>query len=78
MRKADEITFYAALHDLHGGPYNANKYRVFADEVAVFLGLHPNRAHSLLLKWTHRGYWEYGVSPRGGWFTPEAPERLEP
>lgn len=78
MRKADEITFYAALRELHGGPFNAKSYPEFADAVGVFFGIHPARVHALLYKWARVGWWDYGVSVRSGWFTPEAPTELQP
>jgi len=78
MRKADEITLYAALRDLHGGPFNAKRCPEFADAVGVFFGIQPKRVYGLLEKWVRLGWWEYGVSVRAGWFTPEAPERIEP
>jgi hypothetical protein len=29
----------------------------------------PKRFYSLLAKWERKGWWEYGVSLRGGWLT---------
>lgn len=38
---------------------------------AAELGMHPNRLHYILEKWTGNGTWNYGVSARCGWFEPE-------
>lgn len=34
------------------------------------------QAHATLAKWERRGWWDWGTTLEGGWFTPEAPERL--
>jgi hypothetical protein len=39
-----------------------------ADEIAAGIGIHPKRCQYLLEKWTSRGWWNYGVSARTGWF----------
>ena len=31
--------------------------------------MHHRRLYRVLEKWTDRGWWEYGVSPRTGWLT---------
>lgn len=36
----------------------------------------PKRFYSLLAKWERKGWWEYGVSLRGGWLTPEGRKAL--
>jgi len=37
---------------------------------------HKRRAY-ILRKWTERGWWEYGVSLRTGWLTPEGTAKAE-
>lgn len=46
--------------------------------IARALGIPEKRAWALLKKWSDRGWWNYGVSLRGGWFEPGAPESLSP
>ena len=78
MRKPDEIQFYVALLALHGGPYKSQQRGLpFADKVGADLGMHEKRVYGLLNKWTDRGWWEFGVTMRSGWFTPEAPAELK-
>lgn len=36
------------------------------------------RARYLLLKWTEKAWWDYGLCPEGGWFTSAAPLELTP
>lgn len=64
--KDDERQFLAAL--------SVNRPRqiadgVFATDVATKIGMNEKRALYLLGKWTDKGWWEYGVSLRSGWFT---------
>lgn len=71
MRKPDEIAFYAALR----------RRGVCPGALAILeelgkLGMTEKRACGLLEKWTERGWWEYGVTFDGGWFTATAPEEL--
>ena len=37
--------------------------------VAADLGMHEKRLQYILLKWTDKGWWDYGVSARTGWLT---------
>lgn len=73
MRKPDEVAFYSALRR-HGSALGAD---VVAQD-AGRLGMHEKRAEGLLRKWNERGWWAFGVSPWGGWFTGAAPEELRP
>lgn len=41
------------------------------------LGIPPNRAHYLYLKWTGKGWYEYGVSARSGWLTAKGLEAVK-
>jgi hypothetical protein len=34
------------------------------------------RQYYLLEKWAYKGWWEYGVSSRSGWLTPEGKKAL--
>lgn len=43
----------------------------FATDVGVALGMAEKRAAYVLDKWAGKGWWEYGVSLRTGWLTPE-------
>ena len=77
MRKADEIAFYSEVRRMRPtGPYQVGAE--LPDATAARLCMHQNRAYRLLEKWADKGWWEYGVSLRCGWFTPEAPEVLVP
>ena len=79
--KEDERQLLAALRSEHPGPYKSDGARIhvvrFADHAGRDLGIHPKRVHYLLLKWADRGWWDYGVSVRSGWFTPEGWEELK-
>lgn len=33
--------------------------------------------HYYIYKWTEKGWWDYGVSARTGWFTPEGIEHFK-
>lgn len=48
-------------------PYESGKATVFSDDKQLMYYLE---------KWTKKGWWEYGVSLRTGWFTPEGIEEL--
>lgn len=48
----------------------------FVDHYADRLGMHWKREYYLLDKWTRKGWWNYGVSARGGWFEDKAPDHL--
>jgi hypothetical protein len=84
MRKPDELALYDALrarsHVVGDGPFAVRSPgSIYAlQEEAARLGIPEKRAFALVEKWSARGWWEYGVSLRGGWFTPEAPEALTP
>lgn len=39
--------------------------------------MHHKRTWSLLEKWSRKGWYEYGVSVRVGWLTPEGIERAK-
>jgi hypothetical protein len=72
VRKPDEIALYAALRPIQ-------RLAGFSlHDVATGLGIPAKRAWRLLAKWSDNGWWEYGVSLRGGWWTDKAPDRLEP
>jgi hypothetical protein len=80
-KKPDEIALYAALRErarIGVSPWAMPRcpgMEAVEAEIAR-LGIHPKRAYGLIEKWTLRGWWEYGVSLRTGWFTREAPECL--
>jgi hypothetical protein len=38
-------------------------------DVGVRLGMHRKRVNYLLLKWSDRGWFDYGTSPGMGWLT---------
>lgn len=77
--KADEIAFYAALRAMAPGAYGAGAPGLLAiEEQARRLGIPEKRAFGLVEKWCRKNWWDYGVSLRGGWFTPEAPQNIEP
>ncbi len=70
--KSDERAFLEALRAEHQHvPYRRVGTPVPADEIGEEVGLSAKRVDYLLEKWTQRGWWEYGVSARTGWFTPQ-------
>jgi hypothetical protein len=74
MRKQDELDLFLALRLTHAWPPKPE--RPMADEVGAGLGIHTNRVHYVLDKWAGKGWWNYGVSLRTGWFTDAAPQQL--
>lgn len=76
-RKADEIALYATLRErAPGSGVDGQPGLYFVKDAALFLGIPEKRMFGLLLKWSGRGWWDYGVTARSGWFTPEAPEAI--
>ena len=77
MVKPDEITFYAAMREraADGGITMQPGIRALGEE-AERLGIPYKRAHGMVAKWARKGWWDYGVSVRGGWFTRKAPASL--
>ena len=73
MRKADEIAFYDAVRRAR-----AQNDSSFVDAIAVQHGFNEKQAMAWVDKWDRKGWWDYGVSLRSGWFTPEAPTELTP
>lgn len=71
MIKLDERSLYAfaRMHGRHPGVLQmlAIRERLLMPE---------KRFYYILGKWADRGWWEYGVSLRGGWFTEFAPGAL--
>ena len=49
----------------------------FVDELANDLGFPSKQALSWAEKWVRKGWWDYGVTLRSGWFTPEGIETLK-
>lgn len=76
MRKPDEILLYNILRETRPKAYDVRE--PWPNEVAGMVGMNFNRMFYLLDKWTSKGWWEYGVSLRCGWFTEEAPQELTP
>jgi hypothetical protein len=62
------------LLEVHGGAYGFKGE--LADQFFPGLEMEPKRGYYLLEKWEERGWWEYGVSVRAGWFTPEGIEHF--
>lgn len=60
--KPDEIQFWFSLID------GQVPYERWGDLT--------KRQYYLLDKWTDKGFWEFGVSMRSGWLTPEGKEKL--
>lgn len=73
--KPDEILLFRRMRLERGHPMGR---RLFVDEVGAELGIHAKRVEYLLDKWSERGWWDYGISARTGWFTRDAPEDLAP
>lgn len=71
MRKPDELALLELLKSGMKRPYNTLGV-AFVYGCAAAVGMHENRLHYILEKWADRGIWEYGMSARTGWFTPDA------
>lgn len=72
MRKPEEIKLYAILKEKRPLPCGT-----FADDHFEEAGC-GKKGYYYLRKWDEKGWWDYGVSLRSGWFTPESPAALEP
>lgn len=76
-KRADEIALYAAMrYDREPG-----KQIVLGSTIrglGVRFGINENRVFRLLEKWEAKGWYEMSSCPPGGWFTPEAPDHLDP
>lgn len=73
MRKPDEIAFYAALQkEAKGRTFHS----LPVDRIIGEICMNEKRAYNILVKWSYKGWWEWGVSPFRGWFTPEAPQHI--
>lgn len=72
-RKSDEIRLYNLLRQRPG---EHEKPLGLADDYFEAAQIHPGRGYYVLEKWADKGWWDYGVSLRGGWFTPQAPDKL--
>lgn len=72
MIKPDELALFKALRSL---PTCQPGVCAIIKTLAS-LGIHENRGHRILMKWSDRDWWDYGVSARGGWFTDTAPVEL--
>ncbi len=66
--KPDEILLLKTLYKERPKPLPTNDSQ-FVDDIGERLGMHTKRTLYLLDKWTDKGWWEYGVSLRTGWFT---------
>ena len=64
--KADELELLEALLVFRSFQTGGTE---FASHYAKQLGMDWKRCNALLLKWADKRWWEYGVSPRSGWFT---------
>lgn len=75
MRKPDEVALFNLLRP-RGNYAVLGRTEVYG--AADRVGMNRKRLFGVLLKWSDRGWWNYGVNALCGWFEPEAPERLEP
>lgn len=72
--KPDEREFWLEVGRLHGWKSFARGLGVDIEpttDTAFRLGINRKRAYHFLDKADRRGYWDCGVNPRWGWFTPE-------
>jgi hypothetical protein len=75
--KDDEKQLLQALLEHHQWEPYSRARSEFADAIAQRRGIHDKRSYCLLSKWTDKKWWEYGVSARSGWFTPEGIAELK-
>ncbi|MEN5117484.1 DNA cytosine methyltransferase [Luteimonas sp. TWI662] len=82
--RQDEVELYAALR-LAAADYrdaDGNRGNGYWGGAAVVtgllhgLGINEKRGYYLLMKWTSKGWIDYGKWAWGGWFTDEAPQEL--
>lgn len=62
MKDKEKNFLKLLLHNCGYKPYVPNRAVDFSGDKQLMYYLE---------KWTNNGYWEYGVSLRTGWFTPE-------
>lgn len=79
MRKPDEVALFnllrAEIDSLNADTFvDAFPCEIIGDR----LGIPRKRVYSLLDKWDRNRWWEFGVSLRSGWFTPNAPLSIQP
>lgn len=74
MIKDDEKLLYNLIRECHRRGHTSVK--AMADSYFEFIGMNYKRGYYLLRKWSDKGWWDYGVSLRTGWFTQEAPESM--
>lgn len=79
-RRQDEIDLFAKLREQatkHDQVHGRNPGLSHVIRIAGDMGMADGRLEYLLEKWTVKCWWDYGVTACGGWFLPEAPERLD-
>jgi hypothetical protein len=73
--KPDERALLILVSKVHGGANKPNQHTgkdiPFLDAIGERIGMHPKRANGIGLKWTDKNWWNYGVTVRSGWLTPE-------
>jgi hypothetical protein len=70
LPKSDEVAMAIYMLTVVEGPKTGSLLAwTFLDHERKRVGMPENRAYFILEKWTNKGYWEYGTSVRGGWFT---------
>ena len=75
MKKDDEIELIANMMSAVDG----STYETFIEGVNQTLegGMDWKRCQSILFKWAKKGYIDFGVSVRGGWFTDEGIQKAQ-
>ena len=68
--KRDELELLSFFVSIHGDPPDIKHREMMIES----LGIPYKRAMFILEKWSKKGYWDYGVSTRTGWLTPEGIE----
>jgi hypothetical protein len=61
---------------LNGGKVEIKHLPEPVENVFDLFNIPHKRGYYLLEKWDDKGWWEYGVSLRTGWFTSKAPDSL--
>jgi hypothetical protein len=75
-KRQDEIQLYASMRANRNGHMQL-VYGSAIRELSAELGINEKRVFRLIEKWEARGWFEMCSIPPGGWFTEEAPDRLE-
>lgn len=76
MKKQDEIDFFNYLINLAKQDNKDIGYFNPGRSVLEKFTMNSKRKYRILLKWSDKDIWDYGINICCGWFTPEAVEKF--